>query len=359
MIVPGAVEKSDIRTIKRDDATWAGGLPWGPGCCIGLEDGRILLVGMDGSEFGPYEVSPSGEAINGVAFAGDVMAVSTRSDVAFLKVSEFGKRNVERAVYYGGAHGVIRTPDGSIVAPLGKEGILWTGPVRDNVQKVGLLKPAEVVPYVYKVAGVGCPERGDVIACAGRRGGFVAIPLSGPVLGNRVRRSRPDGTDFVDVAALDGPGFPFAMAALGLDCSLHFVSDISGDARTQTLHCGFHGERAYRLLCAEGHVFMLTDKRLYAFADLASRFLAGEPINNLIIRHMDLEAVDASFGPDRSLLVVMPDSIYCIDIDFMVARESQDPGARENSRPTSVDMWEDLDVPVCQGAEEMELARVA
>ncbi len=168
MIVPGAVETSDIRTINLADATWASGLPWGPGYCIGFEDGRVQLMGMDGSKrTGPYGVSPSGEAVNGVAFAGDVMAVSTRSDVAFLKVSEFGKGSAERAVYYGGAHGVVGTPGGNIVAPLGKEGILWMQPTQDTTQKVRLLKPAADIPYIYKAAGLGCPERGEVIACAG------------------------------------------------------------------------------------------------------------------------------------------------------------------------------------------------
>jgi hypothetical protein len=360
MMVSGDVANMGVRTINEADASWASGLPGGSGYCIGLEDGRVLMRGMDGPErLGPYEISPSGEAVNGVAFAGDVMAVSTRSDVAFLKVSELGKGLIERAVFYGGAHGVIGTPGGSIVAPLGREGILWTDPVRDEIQKVRLLKLADVVPYAYKVVGLARPERGEVIACAGRRGGFVAIPLSGPALGGRIRRSRPDGADFVDVAALDSPGFPFAMAALGLDCSIHFVSDISVDMRTLTLHCNFPGERAYRLLCAEGHVFMLTDKRLHAFAGLASRFLSGEPISNPVIRSMNLEAIDVSVGPDRSLLVVMPDSIYCIDIDPVIAREGQGSAPREDSRPTSVDEWEGLDAPDWQGVEEMELARVA
>jgi hypothetical protein len=146
------------------------------------------------------------------------------------------------------------------------------------------------------------------------------------------------------------------MAALGLDCSLHFVSDISGDARTQTLHLGFYGERAYRLLCAEGHVFMLTDKRLHAFPDLASRFLLGEPIDNSVGRRVDVEAIDVSLGPDRSLLIVRPDDIWLMPIDVIIGSAAQ-----EDSHPpsVSVDPWENLDASPRQSLVEMELARVA
>ncbi len=145
------------------------------------------------------------------------------------------------------------------------------------------------------------------------------MPLAGSGLENHGKKLRPVGVDFVDVAALDVAGFPFAVAALGLDCSIHFVSDLLGDQATTTLHLSVRNERAYRILCAEGHVFVLTDKRLYTFKDLAVRFLRGEAINNPPARCVPLEAVDASLGPDRSLLVVMPDSVYHVNIDSILA----------------------------------------
>jgi hypothetical protein len=79
------------------------------------------------------------------------------------------------------------------------------------------------------------------------------------------------------------------------------------------------GERAYRLLCLEGHVFLFTDKRLYAFKDLAIRFLRGDAIVDPDAWAVELEAVDMSSGPEGSLLVVKTDCVLEYRIDELVA----------------------------------------
>jgi hypothetical protein len=195
------------------------------------------------------------------------------------------------------------------------------------------------------------------------------MPLAGAGLENYGKKLRPVGVDFVDVAALDVDGFPFAVAALGLDCSIHFVSDLLGDQTTTTLHLSLKRERAYRILCTEGHVFLLTDKSLYAFEDLAVRFLRGEAINDATPQSMDLEAVDASLGPDRSLLVVMPDSVYHVEIDSILAGGDPRTGPpRNDSRtdlgtkrlPTDSDdgSWESFEKTPLEQSEELELTEV-
>ena len=89
-----------------------------------------------------------------------------------------------------------------------------------------------------------------------------------------------------------------------LDCSIILVKDLLiDDSPAQSLHYDFQGERAYRVLSAHGHVFLLTNRRLYAFVDLASRFLDGKGIEpDVRINSWELEAVDASLGSDSSLL---------------------------------------------------------
>ena len=76
------------------DIAWVGGRPrpWTPGYCFGSDDGRVQFTGLDlRKEDEPYPVAPSEDAINGIAFAGDLMAVSTRSDVTFLNVPRRAK----------------------------------------------------------------------------------------------------------------------------------------------------------------------------------------------------------------------------------------------------------------------------
>jgi hypothetical protein len=136
--------------------SWAGGIPapWPPGYCFGSDDGRIQFTGLDspeGRSRGPvkYTVAPSGDAINGIAFAGNLIVASTRSEVVFLNVPRLGGP-VEPAVFPGGAHGVLGTQGGSVVAPMGRRGILVMEPQQASGQRVRILKSAEETLNIYR-----------------------------------------------------------------------------------------------------------------------------------------------------------------------------------------------------------------
>src|SRR5262245_26397424 len=105
-------EIMNIRTISLPnfEVSWAGGSPGRPGYWFGSDDGRVQFISLDGTAtIGPYAIAPSEEAVNGIAFAGGLMAVSTRSDVTFLKVPEPGRGPIPRTLFHGGAHGVVST----------------------------------------------------------------------------------------------------------------------------------------------------------------------------------------------------------------------------------------------------------
>jgi hypothetical protein len=365
-------ESLNIRSIflPNFEVSWAGVSPDRPGYWFGSEDGRVQFMSLDGAAaIGPYAIAPSGEAVNGIAFAGSLIVVSTRCDVTFLRAPEPGESHIARTVFHGGAHGVVSTHSGCIIAPMGRRGILLMDARPETTQGVRILKPADEGLYIYRIVSLASPDRGEILACAGRRGGFVTMPLAGLGLENYGKKLRPLGVDFIDVAALDVDAFPFAVAALGLDCSIHFVSDLLGDQATTTLHLRTREERAYRILCTEGHVFMLTDKSLYAFKDLAVRFLRGEAINDPTTRLLDLEAVDASLGPDRSLLVVMSDSVYQIEIDSLLAgvdprtdctrNDSRtDPGSKMLATHSNAKSWESFPESPWVQSQELELAEI-
>lgn len=354
------------------EVSWAGSSPWRPGYCFGSDDGRVQFTNADTTWWdGPYDVSPSGEAVNGVAFAGGLMAVSTRNDITFLNVPHPGEGQVERAVYNGGAHGAIATQDGGIVAPMGRRGILLMGPTQEHSQRVRVLTAVDEALYIYKLVTLSDPARGTVLVCAGRQGGLASMPLSGNRLESYGKRLRPANVDFVDVAALSVEGYPFAAAGLGLDCSIHLMRDLLTDRTSKRIHFSPPNERAYRILCTEGHVFLLTDKALYGFFDLAREFVEGRPIDGLtFIRKLDMEAVDFSITDDRFLLVVMPETVYRIAIDSFIARDGVkadesgllSPSTPKNgSVPTSswVESMETIDTPAWERSEELELAPVA
>src|SRR5438128_1495905 len=124
-------ESMNIRAISLPnfEVSWAGGSPGRPGYWFGSDEGQVQFTNLDGATtIGPYAIAPSEEAVNGIAFAGGLMAVSTRSDVTFLKVPEPGRWHIPRTIYHGGAHGVVSTHGGCIIAPMGRRGILLLDP---------------------------------------------------------------------------------------------------------------------------------------------------------------------------------------------------------------------------------------
>ncbi len=106
MISDSGAESVKIRTtcLPNFEVSWAGGSPGEPGCWFGSDDGRVQFMSLDGAELiGPYPIAPSEEAVNGIAFADGLMAVSTRNDVTFLKVPGPRGGHVRRTVFHGRA----------------------------------------------------------------------------------------------------------------------------------------------------------------------------------------------------------------------------------------------------------------
>jgi hypothetical protein len=304
------------------DISWVGCPPGLAQYWFGSDDGRILVTtDLNGALIAhPLSVAPSGDAINGIAWVPGLVAASTRSEVVLLYPrSDSGELQFTRGVFPGGAHGVAWTPSRHIIAPMGRKGLLVVGPKEVKAQRVRVIKPPDDSLNLYKVVSVSSPNRGEVLACAARGTGFVAMPLVGDDLADSGKSLCPAGADFVDVVSLEMGGHPYAVAALALDCSIVLARDLLDDATAETIHYGFRGERAYRILCTRGHIFLLTNRRLYTFVDLASRFLNGWEFDRQVKFHsLDIDAVDMSLAFDGSLLVVMPDCVYRIETGLLL-----------------------------------------
>jgi hypothetical protein len=94
-------------------------------------------------------------------------------------------------------------------------------PKLEMAQSLRILKPADEALYIYKVVSLASLDPGELLACVGRRCGFATMPLDGAALEMHGKKLRTVGVNFVDISALDFHGVPFAVAALGLDCSIH------------------------------------------------------------------------------------------------------------------------------------------
>jgi len=116
--------------------------------------------------------------------------------------------------------------------------------------------------------------------------------------------------------------------------------------------------RGYRILCAEGHVFLLTDRGLYSFVDLARRFLNDEPIEGrTTANYLDLEGVDVSLSVDRAMLVVMPGQVNRIDIEKLVGGRGL--LGEMTSQDTGQETWDSLPNSAWSHTVVMEFPLVA
>ena len=316
----GTGVQGKIRFSKLDlpgfDVYWAGDGDGAPGSyCFGSGDGSLLFTEPGCPLRTLNHLVPSREAINEVAFLDDWLAASTRGDVVFAN------KNGPTRTWIGGAHGVIATRGAveGFLAPMGVYGILWVDLGHPEMGIYPTTLTAEEHDYnFYRIVGLHCPVRGGLVACAARHDGFGGLPMPGQE--TPATWLRPEGVDFVDVTALDPERHPFAVAALGVDCSIRFVRDLLTDLAVEVLDLNLPGERGYQLFCSEGHILLLTNRRLYVFKDLATRFLEGQPIGEaLTLSWLELEAVSASLVHDRSLLVVMADSVLRFELDSLTA----------------------------------------
>ena len=325
--------------------------PGSPVYCLGSDDGRIGLLSADGLEdVGPVSITDSGEAINGIAFSEGLIAVSTRDELILTNTGTKIEGLFDRLVFPIGSHGVASRPGGGFVATMGRNGLVLMGRNRDLSYSVHAWKPAGTPINAYKVVSVFDPVRGEVLACASRGIGLIGLPVARDgSLGTGARILRPNGVDFVDVTSLGSREYPYAVIALGLDCSIHFVRDPSTGGKAKHLHMAETGERGYRILSAKGHIFLLTSKQLTIIPNLASQLLEGEEIElPLTARKLEVEAVDMTVTSDGFVLIVMPNSIRRVEIAKLVAGFERS----ESISPVSSEIFDQQVDPSSQATEE-------
>ncbi len=304
------------------EVSWVGEDPIRGHYCFGSMDGRLLFREPGSATWlGPVDVAPSREAINGVAFEPSSFVVSTREDVTCVRHVD----NVDHvATIPQGAHGVCVSSRGEYYAPVGQRGLLRLESKPEHLS-VSILSPDAqgTDVYFYRVASLSSPNGRESLACALRRGGFAVLPLRGfdPEHPPRLVRT---GADIIDVCSLGMAAHPLAAVGLGMDCSIHLVRDAFTERSVKTLRFPAIQDRAYRVLCAEGHVFLLTNKRLCVFVNLASGFLKGvteDPLTE--VRFLETEAIDMGLTTNRSLIVIEPERVLEVDIGSLVSHQGQ------------------------------------
>ena len=289
--------------LKGQEISWAGGCPWTGGLCLGTDGGVIAMpiegVGMQEPDL--WHVAR--EPINGVAFAGDFIGVSTPAEVVLLRrdpsTGDIGRVGEP---FGGGAHGIVATASGTFLAPLDGDRLLEMA-CDGRGHTMGVVHFSQDSLNLYKLAGLGVVDGEEVFACAARKGGLLTFASGRGQIHPPIIRHPLAGLDLVGVCPLGSPGHPRAVAGLGADGTLVFCRDIREGKFTGLR---FDGLRvvAYELLAARGHLFVLTRDSLLALPGLATRFLEGQPLAPTPAIEVPIRGSDAFLLPDAIGLIV-------------------------------------------------------
>jgi hypothetical protein len=267
----------------------------------------------------PLKLSPSGEAINGIACSGFSLAVSTRREIMLRTWTAATPDRWAVAGVPHGARGITAVPSGCCVAPLGRSGVMILQPTAQPDQPVGVITSDKERMYFYRVIALPGRDGQDLLVCAMRQGGIgITEVLWGQATYN-LRVATFPGLDLVDVCAVGGPPEAPAVAGVGRDGSLFLVRDALRDKNPVTMRFDTVQGTAYRILSARGHIFVLTSRGLFGLMNLGAILVQGLPSGKFVtpVRVIPMEAVDANMVGDRWMLIVMADEVLKFDVSLI------------------------------------------
>ncbi len=313
---------------RGSQVTWAGefparfrGMPAGTKLlCFGTDDGLIHVKDIEATTIGSLNGPQNLEAINGIAFALNMMAVSTTNEVVITRLpSKSGE--TESVVYDQGAHGVIATQRGGFMAPMGLKGIMQVEGLSERVFQRSMLKSSDNDLYFYRIIRVGSTGEGDeVFACAGRKDGLLTLSVNSAGIPGGIAMNKGQSSDstadidIVDVCPLPSPEYPFAVLGLGIDNTLHFTFDIRDENPPISLRLLEMRGTGYTVLAAQGHVFVLTSEEFYILPDLGTRFHDGELEKRVTVFRNSVEAVDFSIAFGEYILLITEEGVVRLEI---------------------------------------------
>ena len=305
--------------------TWVGEIPWIHGFAYGDEEGWLRFSSVDGplNSQVPFKVIESNRAINQIAFNVfnnyKYIAVSTASNIAIHRLGEGGERTYSKTVDVGG-HGIYATRWGGFLAPLGPGGLAAFYPTADGKLDQQILRHRGNFPYYYSMSRVGLTTEGkELWACAGRSGGLMAITLDENSVPQLVRSSQSvkKPKDYVSVCGIGNEQLPYATVSISRDGQVDFSESLLKDKTPLAWHFPETQGIAYSLYAADGNLFILTSKGIYACIDIVKSFLegkltAGSSLSQ--VRYLSLEAIDFALLYNRWLMILQHNMVVRLDV---------------------------------------------
>ena len=321
--------------IPGEEITWAGRCPSTGELCFGTASGRLFLVPADTLPAPDKVDGPkvTDEPINAVAFSGELIGISSRSEVSIARRRPDGGLDRHEPFFDGGAHGIVPTSSGGFIASLGSDGLLLITSEAGKIEaRVGAIEG--MTPDFYRLTPLGQIRDNEVFACAARESGLLTITVQGGLVMS-ITGHQFDGIDLVDVCPLRSPAAPFGVVALNLDGNLLMTKNVLEGEPLILAFDELHGP-AYSVLSAQGHVFVLTSTELVIFPDLVADFLAGRAMDRILTASaMPVHADEAFLLDEDAVLVTEDDKAVAHDIASMIKSALLPPIAHDDCRRNS------------------------
>jgi hypothetical protein len=308
--------KKHFYKIQGQSISWVGECPWTDTLCFGGEDGKLIIsrgcpeIGKKtNTNFFPLAT----DAINAVAFADNLFAVTSRNEVVI------GRRKAQQdggglevfcsAFQRGGAHGVVASQTGVFLAPIGDQGF-WILNHQNDQLDVQMASLQDFPFNFYKLTRLGtAPQAEEVFGSAGRCDGLLAFRYSKEAASVSGTHHRFEAHDIVDVCSLNDPHYPLAVACVSRSRAVFLIRNVLEDQTPFALNFGGIQGTPYTLLSAQGHLFLLTDRELVTLPNVASRFLRdGFLAGPLEIACIPVNVSEAFLRQDQAILLIEEDS---------------------------------------------------
>lgn len=318
------------------DVSWVGPMPLPQlGICFGSASGQVMFTDYSLNKLAdPDLVNPSKEAINGVAFWNGWLAASTRADVTMGSMQVSGSRYNTVGIPVG-AHGIVATPNGMFVSPMGRTGLMIFRAGSAANDPVYVLQPKGASMYFCRAVAQLGRDGIDLIAIAARKGGLVVGETSWGHPTYVMRGAASTDVDVVDICLVRSEPSSPSIVALAFDGTLLLVRDALHDPSPLSLKFNTIGGTPYRVLSAGEDIVVLTSKGVFLLGELASRLTGGFDLGAFTtqIFAISVEAVDAAVIADRWLLIVTPDEVLRFDLEAVRAGKPTD---QRNEMPISL-----------------------
>jgi hypothetical protein len=284
------------------DVTWFGPNPMVEGLCLGFDDGIVALIDVLTQQRSYYQ-NPAKDAINGVAAIGKRnLAISTRSDVTFFHIESPTKNTW--ASFSGGSHGVVATQSGYFIAPIGAKGLLVVKPDSGPQQKMRVTNVGETKLYFYRMTVLYGSAGEELLLFANRRNGVGFCRFTGNEDRRQVHTLKFEGLDVVDVCQVGLSSL--SAVAISPKAEVLWFKDVFKSEDPVAMRLGGVEGQVYRVLATSNHLYVLSSKALYVWANLVDVVLYNktnkQKSNPLVL---PLDAIDMTLYGNDSLLLVM------------------------------------------------------